>query len=120
METHLEQWLEPKQKLPAPSLAGLSGTVAFQAGADARYLLTVNNGEVELTAGSGKAEAVVICDSKAEIERLLRGEANPVVATLQGHISAEGDRALALKVSLGLLAGSPFSERGTASQEAAV
>jgi hypothetical protein len=63
---------------------------------------------------------VLKCDSKSEIERLLRGEANPVVETLQGHIMAAGDRALALKVALGLLAGSPYSASGTAPQEAPV
>jgi SCP-2 sterol transfer family len=120
METHIDQWLERKQKLPAPSLVGISGTIAFEAGTDSRYLLRVDNGEVELTAGPGDAQAVVKCDSKSEIEHLLRGEANPVVETLQGHVYAEGDLSLALKVALGLLAGSPFSASGTAAQEAAV
>ncbi|HEU4647686.1 MAG TPA: SCP2 sterol-binding domain-containing protein [Gemmatimonadales bacterium] len=120
METHVEQWLDAKQKLPAPSLAGVAGTVAFEAGIDARWLLTIDNGEVELTSGPGEAQAVVKCDSKAVAERLLRGEGNPVVSALQGHLTAEGDRALALKVALGLLAGSPFSTSGTAPQEAEV
>lgn len=120
METHIEQWLERKQKLPAPALAGISGTVAFEAGADARYLLRIDNGQVELTAGPGEAQAVVKCDSKVEIEHLLRGEGNPVVEALRGHISAHGDRALALKVALALLAESPFSASGSAPQEAAV
>lgn len=119
METHLEQWLESKQALPAPSLAGVSGTVAFETGPDARYLLAVHDGAVELTAGSGDAQAVVVCDSKEEIEHLLRGEDNPVVDALQGHLSLQGDRMLAVKVALGLTAGSPFSGSGVAAREAA-
>jgi hypothetical protein len=54
MEAHLEQWLEQKQKLPAPSLAGVSGTVAFESGADARYLLTIDDGAVELSAAPAR------------------------------------------------------------------
>jgi hypothetical protein len=118
METHLEQWLERKQALPAPSLVGISGTVAFETGPDARYLLKVHDGRVELTAGRGDAQAVVTCDSKEEIEHLLRGEDNPVVDALQGHLSLQGDRMLAVKVALGLTAGSPFSEPGAAAKEA--
>jgi hypothetical protein len=120
METHIEQWVERKQKLPAPSLVGISGTVAFESDTGTRYLLKVNNGEVELTAGPGDAQAVVKCASKPQIEHLLRGETNPLVEALQGHVSAEGDLSLALKVALGLQAGSPFSASGSAPQEAAV
>jgi len=73
---------------------------------------------VELTTGSGDAQVVVVCDTKALIARLLRGEANLIIETLQGHTSQKGDVALAIKAVLGLQAGSPFAGGEQISKEA--
>lgn len=110
----LERWLDraPKGKKKMPALKGVRGRVKFEVeGGGAAYLLRIEEGEVELTPGGDHAEAVVICESKAEIARMLRGEVHPVVETLQGRAAGQGDRALALRVALDLRGGSPFAER---------
>ncbi|MBI3804209.1 MAG: hypothetical protein HY282_10660 [Nitrospirae bacterium] len=109
----LEKWMErvPKGKKKMPALKGVRGRVKFEAEGGGAYLLQVDDGEVELRGGGDSAEAVVICESKAEIARLLRGEAHPVVEALQGRAAAgQGDRELALRVVLELRGGSPFIE----------
>jgi hypothetical protein len=116
METeNVERFLErtPARKKRPPGLEGVRGRIRFET-EDGRgaYLLRIKDDEVELTTGGDDAEAVVVCDTKALIARLLRGEANLVVETLQGHTSQRGDVALAIKAVLGLQAGSPFAGGG--------
>jgi hypothetical protein len=90
-------------------LKGVRGRIRFETEDGAAYLLGVEDGEVELTTGGDDAQAVVVCDTKALVERLLRGEANLIVETLQGHTDTSGDVALVIKVILELQAGSPFA-----------
>ena len=124
----LEKWMErvPKGKKKMPALKGVRGRIKFEAeevqGAHFSQVkdvacLRIEDGEVELTADCEDAQAVLIGDSKAEIARLLRGEAHPMVETLQGRIGARGDLELALRVLLDLRAGSPFVERRTTQKE---
>jgi hypothetical protein len=113
METEdLQRFFEgtPARKKRAPGLEGIRGRIRFETedGA-AAYLLRIDDGEVELTTGSDDAEAVVVCDTKGLIARLLRGEANLIVESLQGHTSERGDLTLIVKAILGLQAGSPFA-----------
>jgi hypothetical protein len=113
METeNLERFLErtPARKKRPPGLEGVRGRIRFETeDGGGAYLLRIEDDEVELTTGGDDAEAVVVCDTKVLIARLLRGEANLVVETLQGHTSQRGDVALAIKATLGLQAGSPFA-----------
>jgi len=93
----------------APRLEGVRGRIRFETEDGAAYLLRIDDGKVELTSGRKDAEAVVVCESKTLIARLLNGEASLVVETLQGHSSATGDMALLIKVALELQARSPFA-----------
>jgi hypothetical protein len=109
---NLERFLEgtPAQKKKAPGLKGVRGRIRFETeNGGAAYLLQIEDEDVELTTGGDDAQAVVVCDTKALIARLLRGEANLIVQTLQGHTSASGDLTLVIKAVLGLQAGSPFA-----------
>jgi hypothetical protein len=113
METeNLERVLErtPARKKRPPGLEGVRGRIRFETeDGGGAYILRIEDDEVELTTGGDDAEAVVVCDTKVLIARLLRGEANLVVETLQGHTSQRGDVALVIKTTLGLQAGSPFA-----------
>jgi hypothetical protein len=101
-----------------PALKGVRGRVKFEPeGGGGAYLLQIDDGEVELTTGGNSAETVMICESKAEIARLLRGEAHVVVDALRGRVAARGDLNLAVRVALDLRGGSPFSERSKAQTE---
>jgi hypothetical protein len=122
METeNVERFLErrPARKKRPPGLEGVRGRIRFETeDGGGAYLLRIEDDEVELTTGGDDAEAVVVCDSKVLIARLLRGEANLVVETLQGHTSQRGDVALAIKTVFGLQAGSPFAGGERISKEA--
>ena len=113
METeNLQRFLDqtPAWKKRAPGLKGITGHIRFETeDGRAAYLLQIDDGEVELTTGGDDAQAVVVCDTKALIGRLLRGEANLIVESLQGHTSERGDLTLIVKAVLGLQAGSPFA-----------
>lgn len=90
-------------------LKGVRGRIRFETEDRTAYLLEVEDGKLELTTGGDDAQAVVVCDTKALVERLLRGEANLIVETLQGHANISGDVALIIKVTLELQAESPFA-----------
>lgn len=124
----LERWLDraPKGKKQMPALKGVRGAIKFEAengaGADSQQVeevacLRIEEGEVELTNHCDQAQAVLVCDSKAEVARLLRGEAHPMVGVLQGRIAAQGDLELALRLILDLRGGSPFAEQKGARKE---
>jgi putative sterol carrier protein len=49
-------------------------------------------------AGAEDADAILQCDSEETVAAFRRGELNPIVAILQGHMHPEGDIALAIRV----------------------
>lgn len=104
----LERMAAHKNRVPA--LDGVRGRIRFETeDGKTAYLLRIEHGEVDLSTSDDEAEAVLVCDSKALIARFLRGEANLIVETLQGHTRERGDLTLILKAALGLQAGSPFA-----------
>lgn len=110
----LERMAAPTKRVPA--LDGVQGRIRFETeDGKTAYLLRIDHGEVDLTTGDEEAQAVLVCDSTALIARVLRGEANLIVETLQGHTRERGDLTLILKAVLGLQAGSPFADSATLS-----
>ena len=71
-------------------------------------VLKVERGTVEILP-DGDAAAVVRAIDQASLMQLLGGKLHPVVARLQQRAIAEGDVGLALRILLGLRAGSPWS-----------
>jgi putative sterol carrier protein len=63
---------------------------------------------VELINDQGPADAVATCATAEDLKHLVRGEINPIIAGLQGRVQLTGDMLFAIKVVLGLRAGSPF------------
>jgi putative sterol carrier protein len=92
----------------APGLKGLHGRLRIDVGGKTIGVLTVDDGHVELINDQGPADAVATCATAEDLKHLVRGEVNPVVAGLQGRVQLQGDMQFAIKVVLGLRAGSPF------------
>jgi putative sterol carrier protein len=94
------------QSQSVPSLAGLSGRIRVDVAGDPASVLVIHDGTVSVrpAAGTEDADAVLKCDTEDTLAAFRRGQLNPVVAMLQGLIRTEGDRALAIRVILGLQA----------------
>jgi hypothetical protein len=105
-------WSEVRGK--APGLEGLSGKVRLHVAQTSAGVMHVDSGEVWILQ-QGDTETIVAFDSHELMLQLLRGEISPIVAHLQGRLRFQGDGALALKVLLGLQAGSPWSDLTTVS-----
>ena len=94
----------------APGLAGITGRMHLHVDSVPSGVMSVDeSGEVWILE-KGDAETIIAFDSHELLLDLLRGKISPIVAHLQGRLRFEGDAALALKVLLGLQAGSPWSD----------
>ncbi len=98
--------LSSERSVPVPSLAGMSGRIRIDAAGQPTRVLEIENGTVlaRPAAGAEDADAVIECDGEEIVAAFSRAELNPIVATLQGRLRFEGDRAFAIKVILGLQA----------------
>jgi putative sterol carrier protein len=85
-----------------PALAGLTGRLRIDIGSEVASMIEVSDGAVAVKPGGGEADAVAICDSKETRAALCRGELNPVVAMLRGHLRVTGNLAFGIKVIRGL------------------
>jgi putative sterol carrier protein len=92
----------------SPALAGISGRIRLSVGDKTLGVLVVDDGHLALTDDEEHVDTTVVCATREDLIKLLRGEINIVVAALRGLVRQEGDRALGAKVMLGLRAGSPF------------
>jgi hypothetical protein len=92
---------------------GLSGVTAklhlCVAGVLVGVLITDGHGQVVI-APDDTSHTLLELDSYQTLVKLLGGVLNPIVAYLQGRLSVQGDAALALRVLLGLQAGSPWRD----------
>jgi hypothetical protein len=89
-------------------LAGLAGRIRLKVGDAEVGVLKVADGDAEITP-DGSAQATLRADTLPTLVGLLGGEVQPIVARLQNRVQVEGDVALAVRVFLGLRAGSPWS-----------
>jgi putative sterol carrier protein len=92
----------------SPALAGVSGRIRLSVEDKPLGVLVVDDGHLALTDDEDNVDVTVICATREDLIKLLRGEMNVVVAALRGLVRQDGDRALGAKVMLGLRAGSPF------------
>jgi putative sterol carrier protein len=92
----------------SPALAGVFGRMRLGIGGKSVGVLVVDDGHLSLTEDDVAVDVTISCATRADLIKLLRGEINPVVATLRGIVRVRGDAGFALKVVLGLRAGSPF------------
>jgi len=102
-ETQQQKW-----EADSPALAGISGRARLMVGDEGLGVLVVDDGHLSLKPDGGSADVTIVCATREDLVRLLRGELHPVVAALRGQVYQRGDRAFGVKVVLGLRAGSPF------------
>ena len=93
----------------APGLKGVSGKLRLQVADISVGVLQVEPSGAVAIVDDGDAATLLVVDTQGTLAALLRGEVSPIVAGLQDRVRVEGDLALALRVLLGLQAGSPWS-----------
>jgi hypothetical protein len=80
-----------------PALEGATGTLRFDLagsrGSTARWLVTMNRGDVAISRKNAKADCVVRSE-EALFDRIVSGRANMLASMLRGALDAEGDLAL--------------------------
>jgi putative sterol carrier protein len=92
----------------AAGVSDLAGDLRLEINGRLAGILHVENGTVSIQP-DGDATALLSVDSLHMLLGALGGDIHPFVAFLQGHLQIEGDRAFALRILLGLRAGSPWS-----------
>lgn len=80
-----------------PALGKAKGTIRFDLKGErtTRWLVTIADGDVEVSRKSGKADCVVRAD-RALFDRIASGQANAFAAVLRGAMELDGDRGLLL------------------------
>lgn len=114
-----EQIAQPLMGRAAPGLAGLYGRLRLTVAGKPVATLVVEGIYVAMVPDThGPADANAICADEATMWKLLRGQLNPFIASMQGLARLSGDRNFATRVAMGLQVGSPFaadSEKGSKS-----
>ena len=96
--------------LELPSLAGLSGTMRIDVKDQPAGTIHLENGRVWAGSPADKADAVATVQERADFEKLLAGELNPVVAAIQGRLVFQGNPELATRLMAALNAAKPFAK----------
>jgi putative sterol carrier protein len=111
-----EEVAKPLMGRPAPGLAGLYGRLRLVVAGKPVATLVIEGIYVAMVPDThGPADAAAICADDETMWKLLRGELNPFIASMQGLARLSGDRGFATRVAMGLQVGSPFaadSEKG--------
>ena len=83
-----------------PRLANVTATVRLDVvdgRRTQRWLLTVDNGDIQISQGSAPADLVIRCE-QALADRLFTGKANAMAAVLRGELTVEGSADLLVLV----------------------
>ena len=105
-----EQIAQPLMGRAAPGLAGLFGRQRITVAGHPVATRVVEGLYVAMVPDThGPADATAVCRDEETMWKLLRGELNPFIASMQGLARLSGDRGFATRVALGLQVGSPFA-----------
>ncbi len=84
----------------ADKLKELNHTVLFDLGDDGKVLLDATGGEVKVTPNPTDEEAeTTLALSVENMEKLIAGDLNPMVAFTMGRLKVFGSKGIALKLS---------------------
>jgi putative sterol carrier protein len=101
---------QPWSGKTAPGLAGVHGRLRIMIGDKPFATLVVEGTYVALFPDtSGSADATAICADEDAMRKLLRGELNPLIASMRKQVRLAGDRGFGMRVVMGLQVGSPFA-----------
>jgi hypothetical protein len=99
------------KSLDLPALAGLSGSMRVDIKEAPAGTIHVGNGRVWAGPPEAQVEAVAVVEDRADFDRILSGELNPVVAAIQGRLVLRGQPELATRLISALNAAKPFLGR---------
>jgi putative sterol carrier protein len=95
----------------APGLAGVYGRLRITVAGKPVATLAVEGTYVALIPDiHGPADATLMCADQEVMNKLLRGDLNPFIASMRRQARLAGDRGFGTRVMLGLQVGSPFAE----------
>jgi putative sterol carrier protein len=99
-----------------PRLANVTATVRLDVvdgRRTERWLLTVENGDIQISQGNAPADLVIRCE-RALADRLFTGKANAMSAVLRGELTVEGSADLLVLVQRLLPRPRAARQKGTA------
>lgn len=91
-------------------LEGVSGAMRIETPQGTLGTLFVDDGNAEYVPGRREGTVVAFFEDSKDVRPLLRGEINPVVGGLQRRVLLDGDRALGVRIMLGLRTGASTKE----------
>jgi hypothetical protein len=94
-----------------PALAGLSGRMRVDVKDVPVATIHLEKGRMWASDPEAEAEAVAVVEERSDFEKILAGELNPVVASIQGRLRFRGDPELATRLVNALNAARPFAGR---------
>jgi len=81
----------------AEKTAGMNNSYLFDIEGAGQWLVSVNDGAVSVTEGSGDADTT-ISTSEDTMMAVVRGEQNPTTAYMTGKLKIKGDMGAAMKL----------------------
>ncbi len=93
--------LEERLKAAMPRLGGLGAIIAFDFGADGKYVVDAR-GPVAKLAGDDAEPACTIKSSGATMTKLLNGSLDPMLAYTLGKLKISGSMGIAMKLASSL------------------
>lgn len=82
----------------SPWLEGVHGTLRFLVEQTPVATLAVDDSEARIAKGDGPADTTFMCRSEDDVNRLIRGEFNPIIAMLLDRLEMVGDIELGVQV----------------------
>jgi len=95
-----------------PLLAGRSGRMRVDVDGRSAGVIEVEQGHINVSDELGEVAVIAMVDDASDFLRMLRGELNPVVASIQGRLVFQGDIELGVEIILALHAAKPFASAG--------
>ena len=94
-----------------PLLTGISGSMRIDVQGQPVASIDVQNGQVSLTDHPGEPTAIANVVDLSDLQSIVQGELNPVVAGIQGRLALQGDAEFGIEVILALHAARPYASQ---------
>jgi putative sterol carrier protein len=81
----------------ASKLAGMSNSYLFDIEGEGQWLVTVQDGSLNVAEGGGDADATITTSAET-FDKIVAGEQNPTTAYMTGKLKIKGDMGAAMKL----------------------